>query len=63
MDKLTEQMMLEKIMESDRLKKEACENCVKDLLKENFTKEDIQIFREIFYSNARGYLFVQESSQ
>lgn len=53
---------IEKTKESNRLKEETCENCKREL-RDILSDEQIQKFEEIFYSNARGYLFVQESNQ
>lgn len=47
---------MEDIIESNRLKKEACDNC-KDALKNKLTPEQLQKFEDAFYSAAKGYLF------
>ena len=47
---------MDKIIESNRLKKEAVENC-KDALKDKLTPEQLQKFEDVFYSTAKGYLF------
>lgn len=54
--------IVEKIQESNRLKEETCENCKREL-RDILSNEQIQKFEEIFYLNARGYLFGQESNQ
>lgn len=47
---------MEDIIESNRLKKEACDNC-KDALKDKLTPVQLQKFEEAFYTTAKGYLF------
>lgn len=47
---------MEDIIESNRLKKEACDNC-KDALKNKLTPEQLQKFEDAFYSASKGYLF------
>lgn len=47
---------MEDIIESNRLKKEACDNCKEDL-KDKLTQEQLQKFEDAFYSAAKGYLF------
>lgn len=47
---------LEVIEESERLKKEMCESCMEDL-KGIFTKEQLQRFEAVFYSNMVGRIF------
>lgn len=44
------------IVESNSIKKEACNKC-KDVLKDKLTPEQLQIFEETFYTAAEGYLF------
>ena len=51
---------MEDIIESNRLKKEAVENC-KDALKDKLTPEQLQKFEDVFYSTAKGYLFSRKS--
>ena len=46
----------EVIEESERLKKEMCESCMEDL-KGIFTKEQLQRFEDVFYSNMVGRIF------
>lgn len=47
---------MEDIIESNRLKKEACDDC-KDALKDKLTPEQLQKFENVFYTAARKYLF------
>ena len=47
---------MEDVIESNRVKKEAVENC-KDALKDKLTPEQLQKFEDVFYSTAKGYLF------
>lgn len=47
---------MEDIIESNRLKKEACDNCKEDL-KDKLTPEQLQKFEDVFYSVAKGFLF------
>ena len=47
---------MEDIIESNRLKKEACDNCKEDL-KDKLTPEQLQKFEDVFYTAARKYLF------
>lgn len=47
---------MEDIIESNRLKKEACDNCKEDL-KDKLTPEQLQKFEDVFYTAAKGYLF------
>ena len=47
---------MEDIIESNRLKKEACDNCKEDL-KDKLTPEQLKKFEDAFYSAANGYLF------
>ena len=47
---------MEDIIESNRLKKEECDNC-KDDLKDKLTTEQLQKFEDVFYTAARKYLF------
>ncbi len=47
---------IEEIIESNRIKKEACNNC-KEELKDKLTQEQLQKFEDAFYSAAKGYLF------
>lgn len=47
---------MEDIIESNRLKKEAVENC-KDALKDKLTPEQLQKFEDVFYTAAKKYLF------
>lgn len=47
---------MEDIIESNRLKKEACDNC-KDALKNKLTPEQLQKFEDAFYSASKGCLF------
>lgn len=51
---------MEDIIESNRLKKEACNNCKEDL-KDKLTPEQLQKFEDVFYSTAKGYLFSRKS--
>lgn len=44
------------IVESNRIKKEACNNC-KDALKDKLTPEQLEKFKNAFYSAAEVYLF------
>lgn len=50
---------MEDIIESNRLKKEACDNCKEDL-KDKLTPEQLQKFEDVFYTAANGYLFSQK---
>lgn len=52
---------VEKIRESNRLKREACENCKKEL-RDILSQEQMRKFEEFFYSNARGYIFRMEDA-
>lgn len=47
---------MEDIIESNKIKKEACNNC-KDALKDKLTPEQLEKFEDPFYSAAEGYLF------
>ena len=47
---------IEKIIESNRIKKEACNNC-KNALKDKLTPEQLDKFEDIFYSVSEKYLF------
>lgn len=47
---------MEDIIESNRLKKEACDNCKEDL-KDKLTPEQLQKFEDAFYTDAKKYLF------
>lgn len=47
---------MEEIIESNRIKKEACNNC-KDVLKDKLTPEQLQKFEDVFYSASKEYLF------
>lgn len=49
-------VIMEDIIESNSLKKEACDNC-KDALKDKLTPEQLQKFEDAFYSAAKKYLF------
>lgn len=44
------------IVESNRIKKEACNNC-KDALKDKLTPKQLEEFEDAFYTVAKGYLF------
>lgn len=48
---------MEDIIESNRLKKEACDNC-KDALKDKLTPEQLQKFEDVFYTAAKK-VFIQ----
>ena len=52
----------EVIEESERLKKEMCESCMEDL-KGIFTKEQLQRFEDVFYSNTAGRIFKRKEVQ
>lgn len=52
---------MEDIVESNRIKKEACESC-KDALKEHLTPDALEQFDKIFYSAAEGYLFKRKEN-
>ena len=47
---------MEDIIESNRIKKEICDNYM-DALKDKLTPEQLQKFEDVFYSTAKGYLF------
>ena len=47
---------MEDVVESNRIKKETCNNC-KDVLKDKLTPEQLQKFEDAFYSASKGYLF------
>lgn len=47
---------MEDIIESNRLKKEECDNCKEDL-KDKLTPEQLQKFEDVFYTAAKKYLF------
>lgn len=47
---------MEDIIRSNRIKKEACEECKEDL-KNILTSEQLEKFEEAFYSAAKGYIF------
>lgn len=45
-----------KVIESNRLKKKACDRCV-ERLKDTLNAEQIKKFEEAFYAASDGYLF------
>lgn len=47
---------MEDIITSNRIKKEACESCKKDL-QGILTTEQLEKFEDAFYSAAKGYIF------
>lgn len=49
-------IMMEDIIESNRIKKEACNNC-KKALKDKLTPEQLEKFENAFYSAAEGCLY------
>lgn len=51
---------IEKIIESNRIKKEACNNC-KNALKDKLTPE--QLDKDIFYSVSEKYLFSRKGNK
>ena len=51
---------MEDIIESNRIKKEICDNYM-DALKDKLTPEQLQKFEDVFYSTAKGYLFSSKS--
>ena len=51
---------MEDIIESNRIKKEICDNYM-DALKDKLTPEQLQKFEDVFYSTAKGYLFSRKS--
>lgn len=52
---------IEEIIESNRIKKEACNNCKKEL-KDKLTPEQLQKFEDAFYSASKGYLFKRKEN-
>lgn len=52
---------MEDIIESNRLKKEACNNC-KEELKDKLTPEQLQKFEDAFYSASKGCLFKRKEN-
>ena len=52
---------IEEIIESNRIKKEACNNC-KEELKDKLTPEQLQKFEDAFYSASKGYLFKRKEN-
>lgn len=47
---------MEDIIESNRLKKEACNNCKEDL-KDKLTPEQLQKFEDVFYTVAKKSIY------
>ena len=47
---------IQNIITSNRIKKEACESCKKNL-KGILTSEQLEKFEDAFYSAAKGYIF------
>lgn len=47
---------MEKVIKSNRLKKETCDRCV-EKLKEILSDEQIHVFEDAFYSSSDGILF------
>ena len=52
---------IEEIIESNRIKKEACNNC-KEELKDKLMPEQLQKFEDAFYSASKGYLFKRKEN-
>lgn len=50
---------IEDIIASNRIKKEACESCKKDL-QGILTSEQLEKFEDAFYSAAKGYIFTRK---
>ena len=50
---------MEDIITSNRIKKEACESCKKDL-KGILISEQLEKFEGTFYSAAKGYIFTRK---
>ena len=55
-------VIMEDIIESNSLKKEACDNC-KDALKDKLTPEQLQKFEDIFYTASKKYLFSRKKGK
>lgn len=53
---------MEDVIESNRLKKEACDNCKEDL-KDKLTPEQLQKFEDAFYSAAKSNLFSRKKEK
>lgn len=51
---------MEKVIKSNRLKKETCDRCV-ERLKEILSDEQIHAFEDAFYSATDGYMFSERS--
>ena len=57
-----ETISLEDIRESGHIKVETCKSCMEDL-KGIFTKEQLQWFEAVFYSNKAGRIFKRKEGQ
>lgn len=57
-----ETISLEDIRESGHIKVETCKSCMEDL-KGIFTKEQLQWFEAVFYSNTAGRIFKRKEVQ
>lgn len=53
---------LDKIIESNRLKKEAIENCKREL-QGKISQEELREFEKIFYEVSAKYLFSREGNK
>ena len=53
---------MDKIIESNRLKKEALENCKRDL-QGKLSQEEVREFEKIFYEVSAKYLFSREGNK
>ena len=53
---------MDKIIESDRLKKEAVENCKRDL-QGKLSQDELQKFEKVFYEVSAKYLFSRKGNK